>query len=134
VNQKTRFICFETASGNNGFGRRNGIFQEAYNLEDAEDVVPYQRNLLKELLGWFEKNLTTPDRFSATKSKGHYRRKTAGISWFKASSGEVIAKVRELIQILEDNGVVVKQIVSESPGYIVYEADIQIVAEPFVDR
>ena len=41
--------------------------------------------------------------------------------------------MRELAAILEENGYAVSQITSKRPGYVVFEDDRQVVAEPFRD-
>ena len=38
-----------------------------------------------------------------------------------------------MISILETQGVVVEVIETQRPGYVVYEDEFQIVAEPFAD-
>ena len=86
---------------------------------------------LEGLLAWFRANLAVPQRFNSSRSKGYYRKKTAGISWLKPTAGEHIAQMRALVAILEDNGYHVSQITTDRPGYIVFEDDHQVVAEPF---
>lgn len=53
--------------------------------------------------------------------------------WFKATATEHIAKMREMSCILEQNGFYVRVIKAQRPGYIVYEDEYQVVAEPFAD-
>jgi hypothetical protein len=86
---------------------------------------------LEDLLSWFKANLAVPDRFNSSKSKGYYRRRTAGISWLKPTAAEHIAKIHALVAVLENNGHKVSQITTERPGYVVFEDDHQVVAEPF---
>lgn len=92
------------------------------------------RKLLQGLLAWFETNLAIPERFNRTKSKGYYRRNAAGVSWIKASAHEHIAKMRALVLILENNGYVVSQLATTRPGYVIFEDDHQVIAEPFRDN
>jgi len=49
----------------------------------------------------------------------------------KPAAAEHIAKMRALIGILETNGYHVSQITTDRPGYVVFEDDHQVVAEPF---
>jgi hypothetical protein len=112
-------------------GVEEGIFGAAYELRDSVLAPLSDRRLLDGLLSWFETNLAAPARFNRTKSKGYYRRKTAGVAWLKPTAGEHIAKMRELIVILEENGYRVSQITTKAPGYVVFEDDHQVVAEPF---
>ena len=67
--------------------------------------------------------------------EAHFARLTnalrRGICWFKTNSAEHIARIWEMVQILERNGIYVKKIRTDRPGYLVYEDEWQIVAEPF---
>ena len=53
--------------------------------------------------------------------------------WFKASATVHLAKVREMSYIVEQNDEYVRVIKTRCPGYIVYEDEYQVVAEPFAD-
>jgi hypothetical protein len=110
-----------------------GIFDAAYELRDGALASASDRRLLEDLLSWFETNLAAPTRFNRTSSKGYYRRRTKGVSWLKPAATEHIAKMRELAAILEENGYAVSQVTSKRPGYVVFEDDHQVVAEPFRD-
>jgi len=112
-------------------GIEEGIFGAAYDLCDGDLISIADRQSLEGLLSWFGANLATPRRFNSSKSKGYYRRTTWGISWFKANAVEHLAKMRALVAILEENGYQVSQITTDRPGYVVFEDDHQVVAEPF---
>ncbi|MBR1197545.1 hypothetical protein JQ634_12875 [Bradyrhizobium sp. AUGA SZCCT0240] len=112
-------------------GAEEGIFGAAYELREGTLISISDRDPLEGLLAWFRANLAVPQRFNTSKSKGYYRKKTAGISWLKPTATEHIAKMRELIAILERNGYQVSQVTTDRPGYIVFEDDHQVVAEPF---
>ena len=112
-------------------GVEEGIFGAAYDLREGTLISTSDRLSLEGLLAWFSANLAIPQRFNSSKSKGYYRRKTAGISWLKPKATEHIAKMRTLAAILEKNGYQVSQITTNRPGYVVFEDDHQVVAEPF---
>jgi len=112
-------------------GVQEGIFEAAYSLEEDAATSPADRQLLKELLAWFNINLARPPRFNKTTSKGYYRRTTAGVSWLKSAAAEHVSKMRALAAILEQNGYLVCQITTDRPGYVVFEDDHQVVAELF---
>jgi len=112
-------------------GVEEGVFSAAYELRDSAFIPISDRRLLEDLLSWFGANLATPARYNRTKSKGYYRRRTAGVSWLKPTATEHIAKMRALIVILEENGYRVSQSTTKRPGYVVFEDDHQVVAEPF---
>ena len=67
-----------------------------------------------------------------SKSKKHDKQRKA-ISWFKESAKEHIQNIREIAVILENHGISVSMITTDRPGYIVYEDEYQITAEPFVE-
>jgi hypothetical protein len=56
-----------------------------------------------------------------------------GVCWFKPSAKEHIARTYEMCRILEQNGVYVRVFKARRPGYIVYQDEHQVVAEPFAD-
>jgi hypothetical protein len=102
-------------------------------LRDSPSVHEHEREELKAILEWFDQNLKTPKRFNSSRSKGHYRRKTRGIAWFKDTSAECMGKMHRLKDILESHDHPVRMIRETRVGYIVYEDDLQVVAEPFSD-
>ena len=114
-------------------GVEEGIFHAAYALRNDGEMQENERRELTALLAWFGDNLDVPNRFNRTKSKGHYRRATKGVSWLKPTANEHIPRFWALKQILERHGHQVSFIKVQRPGYIVYEDENQIVAEPFSD-
>lgn len=81
---------------------------------------------------WFDENLKKPDRFTASKPP-FYRKQSKAISWFKDTAKDHIERIRQMIEILERHGIVIHTYRAERVGYIVYEDEFQIVAEPFSD-
>jgi len=126
-------LRFVVSKKNSASGVDDGLFGAAHSLWRSDDTAPGDREALRALLAWFDTNLATPDRFNRTSSKGHYRRVPKGISWFRDSATEHIRRMRELKRIVEENGHLVSTIEEEKIGYVVYEDDAQVVAEPFAD-
>lgn len=127
------FVRFVLSSRHPESGVEDGLFRVAYALRDHSTVAPVDRDQLRENLEWFGKHLPTPTRFNRTSSKGHYRRATRGIAWFRDSAAECIRRMRQLKRLLESNGHPVAMIREDRIGYIVYEDDLQVVAEPFAE-
>jgi hypothetical protein len=73
---------------------------------------------------WFSDNLEKPTSFGRDKLR-------LGICWFKAGSPEHISRIWEMVRILERNGIYVRKIRTDKPGYVTYEDEWQLVAEPF---
>jgi hypothetical protein len=128
-----RFVRFVLARRHPDSGVEIGTFSLAYALRDSPDVEAAERTLLAETLVWFEKNLETPTRFNRTRSKGFYRRRTRGIAWFKDSATEHLARMHDLKGVLENYGHPVVMLSEGRVGYVTYEDEFQVVAEPFSD-
>lgn len=112
--------------------REVGVFHAVSNLREDGKLYPYEEEQHDSIRKWFNENLEKPTRFTASKAP-FYRKKNKGISWFKDGAGEHLARVRSLVAILQNHGVSVRMLKSERVGYIVYEDEYQIVAEPFSD-
>jgi len=114
-------------------GKRSGIFHAARLLTDNPETEGYLLEAMKKVLMWFADNLEVPSRFNKSKSKGYYRKVPKGISWFRDDSNTCILKAFELKALIEEAGIPITLIKTDKPGYIVYEDEHQIVAEPFKD-
>ena len=114
-------------------GVEEGLFRTAYRLRDSSGVEDEDRRLLTEVLCWFEKNLVTPDRFNRSKSKGFYKRRSRGIAWFRDSATDCLSRMHQIKMTLEKYGHPVTMLTETRIGYVVYEDELQVVAEPFSD-
>jgi hypothetical protein len=129
--ERPALLRFVVANSHPDTGVEEGLFRAAHDLRDGGLAPAPDRERLEALLSWFDANLAKPERFNSTRSKGYYRRKTAGVSWLKPAAVEHLARMRELADVLERNGIRVSQITTDRPGYVVFEDDYQVVAEPF---
>ena len=125
------FLRFVVSTRHPESGVEDGLFRVAYRLRDDPHVRAKDRDTLRECLAWFGEHLRTPARFNRTTSKGHDRRNTKGIAWFRDNTTECISRMHQLRHVLESNGHVVTMIRESRVGYIVYEDSLQVVAEPF---
>ena len=126
------YLRFVIAEINRASECELGIFQAAYNLRDDGKLHSYEESHLDELRQWFDIYLKEPTRFT-TANPPFYRKKNRAISWFKASAKEHIARIRKMVAILENHGITVQMIKTERVGYVVYEDEHQVVAEPYSD-
>ncbi|MGD0839565.1 MAG: hypothetical protein ABSA32_00275 [Candidatus Acidiferrales bacterium] len=122
-----RFVVDEIHEVSN---KELGVFQAAWNLRVDGKLYPDEEEQLDVIRRWFNENLEKPARFTVSKPP-FYRKKRKAISWFKDSALEHIAYVRSMIAILENHGVSVRMLTTDRVGYVAYEDDYQIVAEPF---
>ena len=127
------YIRFVVTTGHRQSRVESGIFTVAHALRDNPDIDPEHCASLERELAWFDKHLASPDRFNRSRSKGHYRREPRGISWFRDTATECISRMHDLRRILESYGHSVQLIAEDRVGYVVYEDEFQVVAEPFTD-
>lgn len=112
---------------------REGFFRAAYELRYSESLDKHTSNRLEHLLDWFDTHLIIPDKFHRSKSKAARYRDTRGLSWFKGGENESLDKAFELSSLLNEVGYSIETIKSKRIGYIIYEDNFQVVAEPFTD-
>lgn len=127
------YIRFVLTTRVRGSRSRQGFFAAAYQLRGRLTPESPASVALKDLLIWFEKNLAVPERFNRTTSKGFYRREAKGLSWFKDEDGEALDKAFALARLLTDNGYAVEVLRTTRIGYVIFEDEHQVVAEPFAD-
>lgn len=123
------FIHFALEQIDDRTGKYAGLFTLAYTLRDEDELTVQEQDHVQELIDWFKANLPIPDKFSKGRNKTH--KNTQGISWFKSESKESIGKMWELKAIIENHGFNISVLKTDRPGYIVYEDDQKVVAEPF---
>ena len=124
------YLRFVVADVDEDSHMRLGIFQAIAKLEDHGKLCPHEKSESDFIEKWFEENLLEPTRFTTSKPP-YYRKQNTAISWFKDGADEHIRHVRSLAAILENHGVSVEMLTTDRVGYVVYEDEFQIVAEPF---
>ena len=122
------FIRFIVAKRHADTHEPMGIF-EAVDLLPRVGLVPdWHERRLAELMDWFRAHLPFPGRVARSARPNATHR---ALSWFKASATEHIAQARELAAVLEANDIRTEMLTADRPGYIVYEDEFQVLAEPF---
>src|SRR6185437_14246632 len=99
-------------------------------LRDKGKLHDYEEAHLKLIGQWFDEHLGKPNRLTASKPP-FYRKPKRAISWFKDSAHEHLSRIRDIIAILHNHQVAVRMLKTDRVGYVVYEDEYQIVAEPF---
>ena len=124
------YIRFVTSEIHPDSGQRVGLLHAFCYLRDDGELLPWEHDRAIEIMRWFDDNLERPESFNRS-SRPHRLEKA--LSWFKHSAADHIAAMREIAAIVESHGVWVEVITTERPGFVTYEDDHQIVAEPFAD-
>jgi len=120
-----RFVVSERHAKSN---QAQGIFSALYVLEDQGELLPHEKVWLAELESWFNEHLRRPSRFAWSSRPNAPGR---AITWLKLSATDHVSRMRELVAFLEHKDVVVEELRTEKPGYIVYEDEHQVAAMPF---
>lgn len=101
-----------------------GIFQAAALALEWYQITGSDADQLGEVLSWFSDNLEKPTSLGRDKLR-------RGICWFKTDATEHISRIWQMVEILERNEIYVKKVRTDKPGYVIYEDEWQLVAEPF---
>jgi hypothetical protein len=115
------YIRFQTQLRCGNTGRPAGVFMAAGRVEDRKTVPTETRERIREVLVWFNRNLTVP-----ALDDSDWR----SLFWFRSSSQAVISRLWELAYLLEDEGVFVTKVRTSQPGMIVYRDEHQVAAVP----
>lgn len=122
--EKREYVRFVIGRTDEDSHVEQGIFQAIALALEWQNITGPDADELNELRAWFSDNLEKPTSFGRDKLR-------LGICWFKTSSAAHISRMWEMVQILERNGIYVKKIRTDKPGYVIYEDEWQLVAEPF---
>ena len=129
---KTMYMRFVVTDINENSGCMLGVFHAMAYLYDDGDLHWKEAKEYDSLRRWFNQNLKKPTRFTASKRPYHHKKHKA-ISWFKESAHEHISRIQRYVNILENHGIPVQKLTAIRVGYVVYEDEYQITAEPFAD-
>ena len=106
-----------------------GIFQAAFKCRDDVDMPPWLHRQLIEEIDWFRAYLPSPDAHYFDRCyTGHVH--PDAICWFKASAKRFIDHAWTLKSLIEEAGLPLSIINTQTPGRISYQDKYQIVAYP----
>ena len=122
------YVRFVVAQRHADTGVPTGIFEALKLLPRAGHLADWDEQRLDELMSWFRANLPFPARVARSRRpNGHH----AAVSWFKASAADHIRMARELAVVFESHDIRTEMLTATRPGYVVYEDEFQVLAEPF---
>jgi hypothetical protein len=122
------FIRFVSGEINEYSHVSGGLFCAAYKLRSEDSLPEHELDALWDLARWFNIHLESPFDYLSEAV-----RLERAICWFKPDAGEHLARAWEMIGILERNNVFIRMIKARKVGYIYYEDEAQVFAEPFAD-
>ena len=123
------FIRFFSGETDVNSHLRAGLFCAAFNLIDETVLPEDDYAALADLMDWFREHLESPFEY---RLKPFWRAQRA-ICWFKPTAHEHVSRAWEMATILERHDVFIRMIKARRLGYILYEDEAQVLAEPFAD-
>lgn len=115
------YVRFQTQLRCGWTGRPAGLFVAAGRVEDSTRLAPSTRELLRDNLTWFNRNLVVPSLSG---------RQWRCLFWFRSDAQELIQRMWDLVAILSEEGVYVRKLWTTEPGKVVYSDQHQIGAVP----
>jgi hypothetical protein len=122
--ERCQYVRFVVGHKDEDSHVEQGIFQATAQALEWQNITGADADELNELRAWFSENLEKPTAFGRDKLR-------LGICWFKTGATDHISRIWQMANILERNGIYVKKVRTERPGYVIYEDEWQLVAEPF---
>ncbi len=119
------YVRFQTQLRCGNTGRPAGIFLAAGRIEDRTTLPTETRERLREIVDWFNRNLTAP-----ALADSDWR----CLFWFRSSSQPLISRLWELAYLLEEENVFVTKVRTRQPGMIVYRDEHQVAAVPSLNQ
>jgi hypothetical protein len=115
------YLRFVTIRIHKDSHKQQGVFAAAYALLDSGDLTRDEWNQIREMLNWFNANLTSPPKdFDSPRA----------IFWFKSSAKENIRKIWELIHLLRQHGHHIEVHKCRRLANVLWEDKLQVAAFP----
>jgi len=121
-----RFVCGEIDEDSHVLA---GLFCAAFDLIKDEKLSDHDYAELADLMRWFRLHLKGPFEHRLRKPW----RARRSVCWFKSDAYEHVKLAWQMMNVLERNDVFMRMIKSRSVGYIIYEDDAQVLAQPSAD-
>ncbi len=108
--EKCEYIRFVIGRKDDDSHVEQGIFQAAAQALEWHHVTGPDADELNELRAWFCENLEKPTSFGRDRLR-------LGVCWFKTHATKHISRIWHMVLILERNGIYVKKVRTDKPGY-----------------
>ena len=99
-----------------------GVITEARILLDENSLEPYEEEWLEDIYDWLNAHLPCPPFSSGQLTYD-------AVAWFKVGSSDFIARMWDIVAIIEGHDVPVRLLKSSNPGKIVYEDEYQVLVK-----
>ena len=120
------FVRFVVGTDAENAAWLTGVFTEARILQDEGELYDHESELLAKTLDWFNERLPCPPFRTKLRSQ---QWTSDAVCWFRPDAGAPLARIWDIVAILNEHMVQVRMVTSKKPGKIVYADDYQVVAE-----
>lgn len=103
-----------------------GLFHATHQLP-AYDGSDWRHREIRDVVGWFNRNLDVPGALSLRVGRHGVRR---GVCWFRDEAADHVSQARYLAWLLGEIGVPVRELRSDRPGTAIWGDSHQIVTIP----
>src|SRR5262245_12916364 len=101
------YVRYVTDLRNRQTNQQLGIIRSVRSLEDR--IAPADLEQLESLFTWFRTWLRVPTRFARSRRRNAQKK---AICWFKDSSYRCLNRAKEIVAILNRNGIATKTLVT----------------------
>jgi hypothetical protein len=116
------FVRFVVGSDGQHHKELTGIITEARLLRDRGELTTDEDDLLEALYEWFNDHVPVPPLESR-------RFPRDAVPWFRDDAGKPVAKMWDIVALLQEHGVDVRLLRSANPGRVVYEDRVQVLVD-----
>jgi hypothetical protein len=120
------FVRFVVGTDSENPSSLTGVIITAGDLYNEGVLYAHESAWLAEAFAWFNANLPCPP-FRKKLRSGEWSRNA--VCWFRDDAKEPLSHLWDIVTILKEHGVPVRQVVRRRPGKIVYSDTYQVVAE-----
>jgi hypothetical protein len=123
------YLRFVIAKKDQESTRALGIFHAFIDLRDDGRLYSYEVEQHDTIRRWFNAHLPVPTPFHIS----NYRRPYRAICWFRDSADEHLKWAWWMAVFLENHHVPVRLLKTDRVGYVVYQDEFQVAAEPYAE-
>jgi hypothetical protein len=123
------FLRYESPDRDSETGQPIGLLKLAYDLLRCDWLSGDVHAELHAHVMWMEAHVPAPTRFA--RKRNAYHRNHHGVTWAKSEATDMVARLHAIAAIVERHWRPVQLVATSRPGYVVFEDDWQVVAEPF---
>lgn len=110
-------------------GIHTGVFGLANALAHKGKLSDIERAAWRAGNDWF--NLAYPDPSESNPGVSDSQVNPQAAAWFKETATHLLERIEPYLEMLRQHGVPFVRLVSDNPGQVIYEDEVQVVVVPY---